>query len=142
MKDVRLHILPFRRFCGQLKTPQGAFTLTELMVTIAAILILASIILTSLNRSRKRGHSLVSQNNLRQLAAGYINYEMEFERFMPHAKAAHGGWVGELASREKYNENVFFSQICVKNNLMGPGDIDTAWNNANPESDYEYVHHY
>ena len=142
MKETRLYILPFRRFSGQIKTNRNAFTLTELLVTVAAILILAGIILTSLNRSRMRGHSLVSQNNLRQIVTGYINYEMEFGRFMPHSKAAHGGWVEELGNREKYNESVFFSQICVKKNRMGPGDVDTAWNNANPESDYEYVHHY
>lgn len=31
MKDVRLHILLFRKFRGQLKTHQGSFALTELM---------------------------------------------------------------------------------------------------------------
>jgi len=142
MKELRLNILTARFNRGKYKTIRKAFTLTELLVTISLLMVLAGLILTSLNRSRLRGHSVVSQNNLRQLAAGYINYEMEFEQFMPHAKAAHGGWVGELGKRENYSENVFFSQICVKNNRFGPGDVNTAWNEQNPESDYEYVHHY
>ena len=119
-----------------------AFTLTELLVLVGIIIILAGIIIPTLWRSRVKGYTVYSQNNLRQLSAGYLGYELEHEKFMPYNKVAGGAWVEELKQRENYRQDLFFSPICNRHRSFGPGNSKTAWRQLAPESEYEYVHHY
>jgi len=111
-------------------------------VTIGIVVILGSILLTTLGRSKLKGYTVYSQNNLRQLAAAYIGYEVEMGEFMPYDKVKDGSWVGEIKEREGYRKGVFFSPICHENGDFGSGDYRKAWRRLSPESDYEYVHHY
>lgn len=120
---------------------QRAFTLTELLVLVGIILILAGIILTTIWRSKVKGYTVYSQNNLRQLATSYLSYHPEMERFMPYSKVAGGAWV-EAIKQLGMPKDVFFSPICNENRGFGPGDSKTAWRKLAPESEYEYVHHY
>ena len=121
---------------------QKAFTLTELLVAVGIVGVLGSILLTTLGRSKLKGHNVYSQNNLRQLAAAYIGYEVEMGEFMPYEKVKDGSWVAEIKNREGYREGVFFSPICNQKKGYGAGDYRTAWRRLSPESEYEYVHHY
>ena len=121
---------------------QNGFTLTELLVAIGIVGVLGSILLTTLGRSKLKGYTIYSKNNLRQLAAAYIGYEGEMGEFMPYDKVKDGGWVEEIKKREGYRKDVFFSPICNENGGYGPGDYRTAWRRLSPESEYEYVHHY
>ena len=121
---------------------EGAFTLTELLVTIGIIGVLGSILLTTLGRSKLKGYTVYSRNNLRQLATAYLKYELEMGEFMPYDKVKDGSWVEEFKKREGYKKGVFFSPVCKDNRGYGPGDYRTAWRRLSPESEYEYVHYY
>ena len=121
---------------------QRAFTLIELLVTVGIIIVLAGIIFSTLWRSKIKGYTVYSQNNLRQLATGYLSYELEMEKFMPHEMVEGGAWVEELKERENYKKNVFFSPISNENRGFGPGDSKTAWRRIAPKSEYEYKHKY
>ena len=121
---------------------QNGFTLTELLVAIGIVGVLGSILLTTLGRSKLKGYTVYSKNNLKQLAAAYIGYEVEMGEFMPYDKVKDGAWVEEIKKREGYRKDVFFSPICNEISGDGPGDYRTAWRKLAPESEYEYVHHY
>ena len=142
MKDLQ-HISSQRRgfLRGKLKC-QNAFTLTELLVTIGIIGVLGSILLTTLGRSKLKGYTVYSRNNLRQLATAYLKYELEMGEFMPYEKVKDGSWVEEIKKREDYKKDVFFSPLCKENRGYGPGDYRTAWRRLSPESEYEYKHLY
>jgi len=120
---------------------QRAFTLTELLVLVGTIIILTGILFTTIWRSKVKGYTVYSQNNLRQLVTSYLSYRPEMDRFMPYSKAAGGAWVEEIKT-QGIPRDTFFSPICNKNRGFGPGDSKTAWRRLAPESEYEYVHHY
>ena len=142
MKDLQQSTSQRRRFFRGKRINQSAFTLTELLVTIGIVVVLGSILLMTLGRSKLKGYTVYSQNNLRQLAAAYIGYEVEMGEFMPYDMVKDGSWVGEIKKREGYRKGVFFSPICHENGNFGPGDYRKAWRRLSPESEYEYVHHY
>tara|TARA_B100000959_G_scaffold274956_1_gene327566 strand:- start:1036 stop:1455 length:420 start_codon:yes stop_codon:yes gene_type:complete len=121
---------------------QNAFTLTELLVIVGVIGVLGTMLLTTIGRTKLKGHMVYSQNNLRQLAAAYIGYEVEMGEFMPYDGVKGGSWVEKIMEREGYRKGVFFSPICNENRSYGPGDYRKAWRTLSPESEYEYVHHY
>ena len=121
---------------------QNGFTLTELLVAIGIVGVLGSILLTTIGRSKLKGYTVYSQNNLKQLAAAYIGYEVEMGEFMPYDKVKDGGWVEEIKKREGYGKDVFFSPICNENRGDGPGDYRTAWRHISPKREYEYKHKY
>ena len=72
---------------------EGAFTLTELLVTIGIIGVLGSILLTALGRSKLKGYTVYSQNNLRQLSAAYIAHDVEMGEFMNFEQVRQRNWV-------------------------------------------------
>lgn len=59
------------------------FTLIELLVVIAIIAILAAMLMSSLSAAQQRGWAAGCQNNLRQLAVGYLSYADEFSYTPP-----------------------------------------------------------
>ena len=142
MKDLQQTPNQRRGFLRGQRSSQSAFTLTELLVTIGIIGVLGSILLTTLGRSKLKGFTVYSQNNLRQLAAAYIGYEVEMGEFMPYEKVRDGSWVAEIKKREDYRKGVFFSPICSENRGFGPGDYRRAWRRLSAESEYEYAHLY
>ena len=54
------------------------FTLTELMIVIAIIAILAAMLLPVLNKAREKAKDITCMNNLKQLAGAEINYIDDF----------------------------------------------------------------
>jgi len=62
--------------------PRGpGFTLVELLVVIAVILVLAALLLPALQRARARGQTAACINNLRQLGLAAASYSCDAGRF-------------------------------------------------------------
>lgn len=66
-----------------------AFTLTELLVAISLIAILASLLLPALARARNSALTTVCLNNQKQLSYAWIMYTMENQEALP---PNHGYW--------------------------------------------------
>ncbi len=66
-------------------TPPAAhgFTLIELLVVIAIIAVLASLLLSALTSAKRKGQSLVTLNNLRQLTLGWVMYADDYQGHLP-----------------------------------------------------------
>jgi len=65
------------------KPLRGGFSLTELLVTIAIITILAGLILAAVVLSKKKGEQAGCLNNLRQLGMAFVLYHDDYEDKMP-----------------------------------------------------------
>jgi prepilin-type N-terminal cleavage/methylation domain-containing protein/prepilin-type processing-associated H-X9-DG protein len=60
---------------------RGAFTLVELLVTVAIIAILASLLFPAMGRAKQSGYSTVCRNNLRQMGIGISLYASDTSVF-------------------------------------------------------------
>ena len=118
---------------------EGAFTLTELLVTIGIIGVLGSILLTTLGRAKLKGYTVYSQNNLRQLAAAYIAHDVEMGEFMNYKQVRQGNWVKTIREREGYKKELFHSPAAIPKRRVGPGTAREDWCITGPECTYEYL---
>ncbi len=118
---------------------RAGFTLTELLVVIGIIGVLASILLVAIGHVRIKGHGVFSRNNLEQLSTGYIGHDVELGGFMPHTKVAEGTWVETLTRREGYEQEAFHSPACSPNQNVSSGHSKMAWRTTSPESTYEHL---
>lgn len=90
MKDIRTaRTRSFRREQGARQThfSQGlqtsnAFTLSELLVVIAVIAVLASLLLPSLSQAREKGRKILCASNQRQLSLAATTYSLDFAEVM------------------------------------------------------------
>ena len=139
MKDLQ-HTSSQRRgfLCGQ-RSNQGAFTLTELLVTIGIIGVLGSILLTTLGRAKLKGYTVYSQNNLRQLATAYIAHDVEMGEFMNYKQVRQGNWVKTIREREGYKKELFHSPAAIPKRRVGPGNAREDWCITGPESTYKHL---
>jgi prepilin-type N-terminal cleavage/methylation domain-containing protein/prepilin-type processing-associated H-X9-DG protein len=62
---------------------QDAFSLIELLVTVAIIAILASMLLPTLARAREAGRAALCMNNMRQFSIGVATYTLDFYGHLP-----------------------------------------------------------
>ena len=128
-----------RGFLRGQRSNQSAFTLTELLVTIGIIGVLGSILLTALGRAKLKGHTVYSQNNLRQLAAAYIAHDVEMGEFMNYKQVRQGNWVKTIREREGYKKELFHSPAAIAKRRVGPGTAREDWCITGPESTNEYL---
>jgi prepilin-type N-terminal cleavage/methylation domain-containing protein/prepilin-type processing-associated H-X9-DG protein len=79
-------------------TSRRAFTLVELLVTIAIIGILAALLLTVLHRAKLKSHQVSCLNNVRQLSLASFMYAQENSRHAGIETPAFpgGNWMGTL----------------------------------------------
>lgn len=140
MKDL-LHTSSQRRgfLRGKFRS-QNAFTLTELLVTIGIVGVLGTILLTALGRSKLKGYTVYSQNNLRQLSAAYIAHDMEINVFMNYKQVRQSNWVKTIREREGYKKKLFHSPAAIAKRRVGPGTAREDWCITGPEITYEYLY--
>lgn len=78
-----------------------AFTLLEILITIAIIAILSSMLLPALQKAREMGRQTVCSNNLKQLGAAFMLYIQDWDGFFPPCISETGDiivWPQYLAS--------------------------------------------
>lgn len=81
---------------------KNAFTLMELLVVIALIVLLTAILIPTLQNSKRQAKAILCESNVRQLAFGLISYANENETF-PNSLDTNqiipppGGYPGDLA---------------------------------------------
>ncbi len=61
--------------------PLGAFTLVEVLVVVAIVMVLTSFLMPALNRARESGRGVVCMSNLRQLGLAFELYGEEYGRY-------------------------------------------------------------
>ena len=139
MKNLQHPSSQRRGFLRGQRSNHSAFTLTELLVTIGIIGVLGSILLTTLGRSKLKGYTVYSQNNLRQLAAAYIAHDVEMGEFMNYKQVRQGNWVKTIREREGYKKELFHSPAALANRRVGPGTARKDWCITGPEGSYEHL---
>ena len=70
----------------QMSCKQLRFTLLELLVVVAIIGILASLLLPSLGKARKKASQVVCKSQLRQINTAMVMYSDDNEQFIPYVR--------------------------------------------------------
>jgi len=82
--------------------PRAAFSLLELVISLAVVAVLISILLPLLHHARSASLVTVCQSNLRQVGMGYQGYLQDFERFpADHADAEWGYGGAEFVGEQR-----------------------------------------
>ncbi len=118
---------------------RSGFTLVELLVTIGILGTLASLTTTAVSRAILKSHAAASQNNLRQLSAGYIGVDMEKGEFPSFNQTRRGKWVDLIHNREDFPEEVFSSPASYVRHRTGEGNAREDWRMTGPESTYQHI---
>lgn len=115
--------------CSKSRTNRLAFTLAELLVTIAIISILLSLVIPVVSKGKGKAHETHCINNLKQLQVAWIIYSDDNAGSMPINTSENIGgvwrsttnsWVGASSaptdmSDDNIKKGVFYSQGYVKN---------------------------
>jgi prepilin-type N-terminal cleavage/methylation domain-containing protein/prepilin-type processing-associated H-X9-DG protein len=109
-----------RRLAADLSARQG-FTLLELLVVIAVLVVLASLLLPALASAKGKAHAIVCLNNHRQMILAWQLYADDHEDVLPHN-------LGEKETRRTVAEGRFLNWV---NNVMSweleEDNTNTTW---------------
>jgi prepilin-type N-terminal cleavage/methylation domain-containing protein/prepilin-type processing-associated H-X9-DG protein len=100
------------------KQNPNAFSLIELLVTIALIAILAALLLPTLASARKKAHTVSCQNNLRQLSVSTFLYCQDNNDYLPFA------WYNDPDPSEN-NFSALLTPILYRADFDGYGDFES-----------------
>lgn len=83
------------------KGANHAFTLVELLVVLAVLMVLSALLLPAVNRSRSKARAIYCVNNLKQWGVAYHLYANDWKDFLPtegsaSSPAAPGAWYNTL----------------------------------------------
>ena len=121
------------------KPPFRAFTLTELLVTIAIIGILAAILLPVVGKMKMKARRTQSQNNMRHLTVAYLGYELDNGVLMPFDARSNGAWARHMQEKEDFTQESLMSPLCNRAKQRGFGDVNLAWSDSAGDSKYECI---
>ena len=121
------------------KTLFRGFTLTELLVTIAIIGILAAILLPVVGKMKMKARRTQSQNNMRHLTVAYLGYELDNGILMPFDARSNGAWARHMQEKEDFTQESLMSPLCNRAKQRGFGDVNTAWSDSAGDSKYECI---
>lgn len=114
-------------FLRKIRGWRAGFTLTELLVAIAVIGILASILIPTLARARMRARQTTCMGNLKQLGFAFLSYSHDYGKNVPYdANGSNSGWV-ELMKKEGITDQVLHCPMCDKNNMHSMGGMRKNW---------------
>lgn len=116
-----------------------AFTLTELLVTIAIIGILAAILLPAVGKMKTKARRAQSQNNIRHLTVAFLGYELDNGVLMPFDARSNGAWARHMQEKEDFSAESLMSPLCNRAKQRGFGDVNTAWSDSGGDSKYECI---
>ncbi len=94
---------------------RSAFTLFQLLVVIAIIAILIGLLLPAVQKVREAAARMQSQNNLKQMMLGVLNYESTYQVFPPGVDDKHFSATSKLLPFLEY-ENIY-NQIDFKKSI-------------------------
>jgi len=115
------------------------FTLTELLVTIAIVGILAALIFPVVGKMKFKAFRTQSQNNMRQITVAYLGYELDNGVLMPFDARSNGAWARHLQEQEGFSDETLMSPLCDRAEKRGFGDVNTAWSDSAGDSKYECI---
>jgi competence protein ComGC len=121
-----------RRGCG------NAFTLTELLVVVACVVLLAAILLPAIAKRYAMSSRADCQNNLKQIGLAYRTWEGDYsDKYPAHVLQADGG-VQEAASNAYRSFQVMSNElnnprivVCPMDDARQPGSNFTHFDNQN-----------
>lgn len=111
---------------SQSATIRARFTLTELLIAIAIIAILAAMLLATLNQARMRARAISCVNNLKQVGTVAATYALNYDDFILPC----GFW--HMGREQSYYWNVY----CFRNNQLPPRSMACPERPCNPANTY------
>ena len=113
--------------------------MTELLVTIAIIGILAAILLPVVGKMKMKARCTQSQNNMRHLTVAYLGYELDNGVLMPFDARSNGARARHMQEKEDFTQESLMSPLCNRAKQRGFGDVNTAWTDSAGDSRYECI---
>lgn len=102
---------------------RAGFTLTELLVAIAIIVLLAALLLPGIIRAAHGSHAAKCVSNLRQLGAGVARYHADYNQFPTGGWKNGVTWVSQIFPYIGSDKDVFY---CPEGGTKGPGGL-SGW---------------
>ena len=118
---------------------QRGFSLTELLVALAIVTVLAAILIAGLARAREYARIATCLSNLHQLSLAALSYAQHNQGALPSDYKMSGGyWYKEIAA---YDNSIAANSICpdAATSSHGVGSSSTAWGPVNPDGPYPWL---
>ena len=113
----------------------GGYTLTEMIVAIAVVGILASILVPTLAKAKMRARQTICMSNMKQLGFAFISYSHDHGETVPYnKKAGNSGWVG-LMKGYGITDKVLHCPMCDENNKHSLGGMRKNWRVGMPNEE-------